>query len=104
MLRKRKYAKWKNEEQKEEVDLKTVEPPKPALKKVERVSFDCNEPPISQRQRLRSESQRVCKLESHTNTSFMYLYIHDVVCCFTCFDLNVQPACAGFDYMYTLYL
>lgn len=79
MLRKRKYAKWKNEEQKEEVDLKTVEPPKPALKKVERVSFDFNKPPIPQQRWLRSERQRVCKLESHTKTLLLCIYLHDVV-------------------------
>ena len=38
MLKKKKYAKWKKEQEKEEVDLKETEKdPKPALKKVERV-------------------------------------------------------------------
>jgi hypothetical protein len=39
MLKKKKYAKWKQQQEKEEVDLKEVDKdPKPALKKVERVS------------------------------------------------------------------
>ena len=39
MLKKKKYAKWKREQEKEEVDLKEVEKPAPpTLKKVERVS------------------------------------------------------------------
>lgn len=38
MLRKRKYQKWAREEQEQEkVDLKEVEKPMPALKKVEKV-------------------------------------------------------------------
>lgn len=38
MLKKRKYQKWKTEEaEQEKVDLKEVEKPMPALKKVERV-------------------------------------------------------------------
>lgn len=38
MLKKRKYQKWAREEQEQEkVDLKEVEKPMPALKKVERV-------------------------------------------------------------------
>lgn len=42
MLKKKKYAKWKREQEKEDVDLKEVEKdPKPALKKVERVSWIC---------------------------------------------------------------
>lgn len=40
MLKKRKYAKWAKEEDHEKVDLKEVEKPKPALKKVERVCID----------------------------------------------------------------
>lgn len=39
MLKKKKYAKWKREQENEEVDLKEVEKDtKPQLKKVERVS------------------------------------------------------------------
>lgn len=38
MLKKRKYQKWAREEaEQEKVDLKEVEKPMPALKKVERV-------------------------------------------------------------------
>lgn len=37
MLKKRKYQKWAREEEHEKVDLKEVEKPMPALKKVERV-------------------------------------------------------------------
>lgn len=37
MLKKRKYQKWGREEVQEKVDLKEVEKPMPALKKVERV-------------------------------------------------------------------
>lgn len=40
MLKKRKYAKWAREEaDRENVDLKEVEKPMPALKKVEKVIF-----------------------------------------------------------------
>lgn len=40
MLKKRKYQKWGIQDpDKEQVDLKEVEKPMPALKKVERVSF-----------------------------------------------------------------
>lgn len=38
MLKKRKYAKWGKEKEPEFGDLKEVEKPAPALKKVERVS------------------------------------------------------------------
>lgn len=41
MLKKRKYAKWgKEDPDQEKVDLKEVEKPKPALKKVERVGIN----------------------------------------------------------------
>lgn len=37
MLKKRKYQKWAREQEQEKVDLKEVEKPMPALKKVEKV-------------------------------------------------------------------
>jgi hypothetical protein len=39
MLKKRKYAKWGNQEKEIEINLKEVEKPVPTLKKVERVKY-----------------------------------------------------------------
>lgn len=58
MLKKRKYQKWAREEQEQEkVDLKEVEKPMPALKKVEKVRVrGLNYPRLSKKRVIRMPS------------------------------------------------